>query len=121
MKLTITIDLDNKSLRDPSNAEAINEVELEVVVGQALNRICEKSKLTPCRITNLVDPNGDICGSVDITEGESADPVREELLAAMQIIANSEEYHGDSFVCDFQTLQGVASAAIDKATHQPKE
>jgi hypothetical protein len=39
-----------------------------------------------------------------------------ELLAALQIIADSEEHHGFSFVCDFSTLQGVARAAIAKAT-----
>lgn len=38
-----------------------------------------------------------------------------ELLAALEIIAASEEFHGDSFVCDFGTLQGVAIAAIAKA------
>lgn len=40
---------------------------------------------------------------------------RNELLAALEIIAASEEFHGDSFVCDFVTLQGVARAAIAKA------
>ena len=39
-----------------------------------------------------------------------------ELLEALQTIADSEEFNGDSFVCDFQTLQGVARAAIAKAT-----
>lgn len=34
-----------------------------------------------------------------------------ELLAALEIIAASEEFHGD----DFGTLQGVARAAIAKA------
>jgi hypothetical protein len=38
-----------------------------------------------------------------------------DLLAALQSIADSEEYDGDSFVCDFATLQGVARAAIAKA------
>ena len=38
-----------------------------------------------------------------------------DLLAALQIIANSTEYRGDSFVCDFQSLQSVARAAIKKA------
>lgn len=41
--------------------------------------------------------------------------MNQELLAALEIIAASEEFHGDSFVCDFGTLQGVASAAIAKA------
>ena len=40
---------------------------------------------------------------------------RDELLAALEIIVASEEFHGDSFVCDFGTLQGVAGAAIAKA------
>ena len=39
-----------------------------------------------------------------------------DLLRALQIIAESEEYHGDMVVCDFKTLQGVARAAIAKAT-----
>lgn len=38
-----------------------------------------------------------------------------ELLAALEIIANSEEQHGDTVICDFETLQGVARAAIAKA------
>ncbi len=38
-----------------------------------------------------------------------------DLLAALETIANSEEYNGDSFVCDFQTLQSVARAALRKA------
>ena len=39
----------------------------------------------------------------------------QELLSALEIIVASEEFHGDSFVCDFGTLQGVARAAIAKA------
>lgn len=38
-----------------------------------------------------------------------------DMLAALERIANSEEYHGDLFVCDFETLQNVARAAIAKA------
>ena len=41
-----------------------------------------------------------------------------DLLAALERIANSEEYHGDTFSCDFETLQSVARAAIAKATGQ---
>ena len=39
-----------------------------------------------------------------------------DLLAALRVIANSAEYRGDAFICDFQTLQSVARAAIAKAT-----
>lgn len=39
---------------------------------------------------------------------------RDELLAAMRAIANSQQLDADSFVCDFDTLQGVARAAIAK-------
>lgn len=38
-----------------------------------------------------------------------------DLLAALKCIADAEEFNGDSFVCDFETLQGVARAAIAKA------
>ena len=41
--------------------------------------------------------------------------MNQDLLAALEIIVASEEFHGDSFVCDFGTLQGVARAAIAKA------
>ena len=41
--------------------------------------------------------------------------MNQELLAALEIIVASEEFHGGSFVCDFGTLQGVARAAIAKA------
>lgn len=35
-----------------------------------------------------------------------------DLLEALKVIANSEEYHGDTVVCDFHSLQSVARAAI---------
>ena len=38
-----------------------------------------------------------------------------DMLAALVAIADAEEMDGDSFVCDFQTLQGIAHAAIAKA------
>ncbi len=38
-----------------------------------------------------------------------------DLLAALETIANSEPMDGDSFVCDFDTLQSVARAALRKA------
>ena len=41
--------------------------------------------------------------------------MNQELLAALEVIAASEEFQGDSFVCDFETLQGVAREAIAKA------
>ena len=41
--------------------------------------------------------------------------MNKELLAALEVIAASEEFHGDSFVCDFETLQGVARDSIAKA------
>ena len=41
--------------------------------------------------------------------------MNQELRASLEIIVASEEFHGDSFVCDFGTLQGVARAAIAKA------
>ena len=37
-----------------------------------------------------------------------------DLLAALQCIVDSEPLDGDSFVCDFETLQSVARAAIAK-------
>ena len=39
-----------------------------------------------------------------------------ELLEALRTIANSEPIDGDTIVCDFDTLQSVARAAIAKAT-----
>jgi hypothetical protein len=39
-----------------------------------------------------------------------------ELELTLRVIAESEEYHGDTVVCDFETLRGVARAAIQKAT-----
>lgn len=38
-----------------------------------------------------------------------------DLLAALKCIADAEYFDGDSIVCDFETLQGVARAAIAKA------
>lgn len=37
-----------------------------------------------------------------------------DLLAALKSIAGAEEMHGDSFVCDFHTLQSIARHAIRK-------
>lgn len=37
---------------------------------------------------------------------------RDTFLAALERIVDSDEYTGDSFVCDFATLQSVARAAI---------
>ena len=42
----------------------------------------------------------------------------EELRDALEIIVNSEQHSGDSFVCDFETLQGVARAALERAKGQ---
>lgn len=39
---------------------------------------------------------------------------RDYLLAALRTIANSEQIEGDTIVCDFDTLQGVARSAIAK-------
>lgn len=36
-----------------------------------------------------------------------------KLVNALRTIADSEEFHGDSFVCDFSSLQSVARAALD--------
>lgn len=41
--------------------------------------------------------------------------MNKELLAALGVIAASEKFQGDSFVCDFETLQGVARDSIAKA------
>ena len=46
---------------------------------------------------------------------KSLEALRDEMLAALERIANAEELDGDSFVCDFQTLQSIARAAIAKA------
>jgi hypothetical protein len=50
-------------------------------------------------------------------EADNPNPLQEGfdyMLAALECIANSEEMDGDSFVCDFDTLQGAARAAIKK-------
>lgn len=38
-----------------------------------------------------------------------------EILAALETIVNSEEMETGTFVCDFQSLQSVARAALAKA------
>ena len=50
-----------------------------------------------------------------ISMAEDMHKMNKELLAALEVIAASEEFHGDSFVCDFETLQGVARDSIAKA------
>lgn len=46
---------------------------------------------------------------------ENMHKMNKELLEALEVIAASEEFHGDSFVCDYETLQGVARDSIAKA------
>ena len=41
--------------------------------------------------------------------------VNAELVGALQTIANSERLETDTFVCDFDTLQGIARAALARA------
>lgn len=41
-------------------------------------------------------------------------PALIECVEALRTIVDSEEYHGDLVVCDFDTLQGVARAALAK-------
>ena len=50
-----------------------------------------------------------------IRMAEDMHKMNKELLAALEVIAASEEFHGDSFVCDLETLQGVARDSIAKA------
>ena len=40
-----------------------------------------------------------------------------QLLSALTLIRDSEPLESGTFVCDMQTLQGIANAAIEKATH----
>ena len=39
----------------------------------------------------------------------------DRLKEALRVIADSEEYHGETVVCDFETLQSVARAALADA------
>ena len=39
-----------------------------------------------------------------------------DMLAALWDIVDAEEHDGDASVCDFQTLQSIARAAITRAT-----
>ena len=85
---------------------------------ESMNRIEDASRIVACV---------NACAGLPTEQLESSPPggiingvagliaQRNELLAALEIIAASEEFHGDSFVCDFGTLQGVAGAAIAKA------
>ena len=44
--------------------------------------------------------------------------INADLLAALAVIANSEQLKTGSFVCDFETLQSVARTAIARATKE---
>ena len=70
----------------------------------------------------LADYSGEPFGEVEcryaahaINSHDELVAMNKELLAALEVIAASEEFQGDSFVCDFQTLQGVARDSIAKA------
>lgn len=54
----------------------------------------------------------------EATVANQAERIR-QLETALQTIANSEPLDTDSFVCDFDTLRGVAAAAI-AATKEKK-
>ena len=43
-----------------------------------------------------------------------------DLLAALELIARSDEVHGDTVVCDFSTLQSVARSAIKRHATAPE-
>lgn len=63
------------------------------------------------------------CNLRNMRRDTSADDARliaaaPDLLRALQTIADSEPFDGESFVCDFETLRGVARAAIAKATRE---
>lgn len=64
------------------------------------------------------DPAGAPCLARTMNENSEANArliaAAPELLAALQTIANSEPLDTDSFVCDFDTLQSVAWAALAK-------
>ena len=50
-----------------------------------------------------------------IRMAEDMHKMNKGLLEALEVIAASEEFHGDSFVCDFETLQRVSRDSIAKA------
>jgi hypothetical protein len=50
---------------------------------------------------------------------EQREKIERKLKTALHIIAVSEEHHGETVVCDFDTLQSVARAAIDYADFKP--
>jgi len=59
------------------------------------------------------NPAGDPAEGARIAALMAAAP---DLLAALETIANSEPLDTDAFICDFDTLQSVARAAISRAT-----
>lgn len=90
----------------------------DISIVESMNRIEDASRIVACV---------NVCAGLPTEQLESSPPggilngvagliaQRNEMLAALEIIAASEEFHGDSFVCDFGTLQGVARTAIAKA------
>lgn len=52
---------------------------------------------------------------IDRTELERLHETILILKDALRLITNCEEYHGDTIVCDFETLQSVARAALADA------
>ena len=53
-----------------------------------------------------------------IIENDRLKAINAELLAALRIIVDSEPLETGTFVCDFQSLQSVARAAITAAEGQ---
>jgi hypothetical protein len=66
-------------------------------------------------ITSLEAMHAHYFGAVDAQRKLEAERQRDEMLAALRTIAESEEFHGETVVCDFSTLQSVARAAVAKA------
>lgn len=66
-------------------------------------------------MTVLLNPKNEaIDHSCDHLDHHPKVRMHDELVAALRTIANSEAIDGDTVICDFDTLQGVARAALAK-------
>lgn len=100
-----------KDLRDIlHSAEACSHAQLNYGTSAQLEEQRQFHQTVGEAVDNLIEHDRKLIGNVVRRE------VNPKLVNALRTIADSEEFHGDSFVCDFASLQSVARAALKEHT-----
>lgn len=68
------------------------------------------------RDRQLTTIGGGVFAPVEVAQAADILELAPELVKALRTIAESEEYHGETVVCDFESLQSVARAVLAKVS-----